>query len=130
MPNIRKRILVVDDEPDIREVAQIALEEIAGWEIIDAASGVEGIARAQKERPDAILLDMMMPDMHGAEVLTNLKADPGTAAIPVIFLTAKVQAARQPPNGAAGVILKPFDPLQLASQIAKTLTWPDPGPRA
>jgi CheY-like chemotaxis protein len=124
---VTKRILIVDDEADIREVAQIALEEIAGWEILTAGSGAEGIARAHTERPDAILLDMMMPDMHGAEVLASLKADPSTTAIPVIFLTAKAQAARQPPAGAAGVILKPFDPLRLATQAAALLGWPEPG---
>jgi CheY-like chemotaxis protein len=128
-PNMAKRILIVDDEPDIREVAAIALEEIAGWEILAAGSGAEAIARAQKEQPDAILLDMMMPDMHGAEVLSVLKADSATAVIPVILLTAKVQAARQPPEGAAGVILKPFDPLRLSTEISKVLGWPDPGLR-
>jgi two-component system alkaline phosphatase synthesis response regulator PhoP len=128
MRNMIKRILIVDDEPDIREVAQIGLEEIAGWEILAAGSGAEGIKRAQTVRPDAILLDVMMPDMHGAEVLAALKADPITAAIPVILLTAKVQTARQPPMGAAGVILKPFDPLSLAAQAAELLGWPAPAP--
>lgn len=123
--NMRKRILIVDDESDIRELAQIALEEFAGWKVLHARSGAEGITRAQTQQPDAILLDMMMPDMRGTQVLTTLKADPATTAIPVILLTAKVQAAQQPPDGAAGVILKPFDPLQLAAEISRLLTWPD-----
>lgn len=120
-----KRILIIDDEDDIREVAQMSLEEVAGWQTLAAGSGAEGVARAQTERPDAILLDVMMPDMEGTAVLALLKSDQRTANIPVIFLTAKVQVARHAPQGgAAGVILKPFDPLHLASQVAGLLGWP------
>ncbi len=120
-----KRILIVDDEDDIREVARIALEETEGWTIGEASSGAEGISIAQAERPDAILLDLMMPDLDGTAVLEKLKADRGTAAIPVVLLTAKVKAARElSGTGAAGVIVKPFDPQRLGSEIAEILGWP------
>jgi CheY-like chemotaxis protein len=121
-----RRILIVDDEDDIREVAQIALEQVAGWQTLAARCGAEGLARARADRPDAILLDVMMPDMDGTQVVAALKADPNTAAIPVIMLTASVQSTRRPPAGAAGVILKPFDPLLLGLQVAEILGWPAP----
>ena len=124
MPPTTKRILIIDDEEDIREVAQAALEEMAGWTVAGAGSGAEGVVTATAERPDAILLDVMMPGTDGFEVLARLKANPPTAAIPVILLTAKVQVAgRRLPSEAAGVILKPFDPLMLASEVAQLLGW-------
>jgi len=125
-----KRILIIDDEEDIREVAQMSLEEMAGWRTFAADSGADGVVRAQDELPDAILLDVMMPDMDGPSVLARLKADERTAGIPVILLTAKVQVARRPPaGGAAGVILKPFDPVDLARQVEQLLGWSRGEPR-
>jgi two-component system, OmpR family, alkaline phosphatase synthesis response regulator PhoP len=122
-----KRILIIDDEEDIRDVAQISLEETAGWTAASARSGAEGIETAAAEFPDAILLDVMMPGMDGLEVLERLKADGRTAGIPVILLTAKVQAAHRQTSGKeAGVILKPFDPLTLAPEIARMLGWLEP----
>ncbi|HUI40586.1 MAG TPA: response regulator [Terriglobia bacterium] len=120
-----KRILIIDDEDDLREVTQMSLEEMAGWQTLAAPSGAEGLKRAAEELPDVILLDVMMPDMGGMEVLARLKRDERTAAIPVVLLTAKVRAA-DPGRaaGSAGVIVKPFDPLQLAAQIAEILGWP------
>jgi CheY-like chemotaxis protein len=119
-----KRILIIDDEDDLREVAQVALESVAGWQVLTAGSGAEGLERAQAEHPDAILLDVSMPGMDGLAALAHLKADTRTAAIPVILLTAKVQLARYPPNGRlAGAILKPFDPLKLAAQVTEILGW-------
>jgi CheY-like chemotaxis protein len=126
MPTTR-RILVIDDEEDIREVAQAALEEMAGWTVEGASSAAEGLATAAAEPPDAILLDVMMPGTDGFEVLVRLKADARTAGVPVILLTAKVQvASRRLSSEAAGVILKPFDPLMLASQVAQLLGWEQP----
>jgi len=125
---MNKRILIIDDEDDIRDVVRMSLEQTADWTTVTAASGCEGLARASAELPDAILLDVMMPDMDGATALARLKANPRTAAIPVIWLTAKVQAARQAANfQVAGVILKPFDPITLASQVAEVLGWTEPG---
>ena len=121
-----KRILVVDDEDDIREVAQISLEMMAGWEVIPARSGEEGIRRAAEERPDAILLDVMMPDLDGPSTVRLLRADPATAAIPVILLTAKAATGDRERLAAldvAGVLSKPFDPMELSRQVSETLGW-------
>jgi len=121
-----RRILIVDDEDDIREVAQVSLELVGKWEVRTAASASDGIDGARAEHPDAILLDVMMPDMDGPTTLERLRADPATSHIPVVFLTAKTQAAdrsRLAGLGAAGILTKPFDPLTLPSQIAAVLHW-------
>jgi CheY-like chemotaxis protein len=85
-----KRILIVDDEADIREVAQMSLETILGWQVSTARSGDEAITKAREEKPDAILLDAMMPIMDGPTTFRKLQADPTTKQIPVIMFTAKV----------------------------------------
>lgn len=121
-----KRILFIDDEEDIQAVAKLGLELEAGWELLTASSGLEGLAVAETELPDAILLDVMMPDMDGLATLQKLQNNPKIKDIPTIFLTAKVQAAdrrRFYAAGAKGVITKPFDSLTLASQIAGFLQW-------
>ncbi len=121
-----KRILVVDNEPSIQEVAQICLETVAGWQVIVAGSGLEGIVAAEREQPDAILLDVMMPDMDGLDTFSKLQANPATRSIPVIFLTAKVQTTDRQNYTELGIrstISKPFSPLALAGQIATTLGW-------
>jgi CheY-like chemotaxis protein len=84
-----RRVLLVDDEDDIREVAQVSLEMTAGWEVLTAGSGNEGLATAAAEQPDAILLDMMMPDMDGPTTFQSLRANQSTQHIPVVLLTAK-----------------------------------------
>ncbi|HET7460695.1 MAG TPA: response regulator [Longimicrobium sp.] len=122
-----RRILIVDDEDDIREVAQMSLEMVAGWEVIPARNGEEGLRLAAEHRPDAILLDVMMPGMDGPATAQRLREDPGTAGIPVILLTAKVQPAdRRRFEGleVAGVLAKPFDPMELANQVSSALGWP------
>jgi CheY-like chemotaxis protein len=121
-----RRILIVDDEDDIREVAQVSLELVGQYEVLTASSGRDGLRFARQERPDAILLDVMMPDMDGPATLAELRADPVTKDIPVVFLTAKTQSAergRLALLGAAGILTKPFDPLTLASDVASTLRW-------
>lgn len=121
-----KRILVVDNEPSIQEVAQISLETVAGWQVTIAGSGLEGIATALREQPDAILLDVMMPEMDGLATFNALQANPATRSIPVILLTAKVQTTDQDDYTELGIrstIAKPFSPLDLAQQIATTLGW-------
>jgi CheY-like chemotaxis protein len=121
-----RRILIVDDEDDIREVAQVSLELVGQWEVMTAASGRDGIERARSGHPDAILLDVMMPDMDGPTTLAQLQADPLTRDIPVVFLTAKAQSAdrtRLSQLGAAGILTKPFDPLTLAKELAVALRW-------
>lgn len=121
-----KRILVIDNEQYIQEVTQICLQKTAGWRVLTASSGSEGIAIAAAEQPDAILLDVMMPDMDGPTTFQQLQDNPATRQISVILLTAKVQASdlrRYDELGVKGAIAKPFNPLQLASQVAETLGW-------
>lgn len=115
-----KRILIIDDEPDIREATQLCLEIARGWEVFTAGSSAEGLKKAAIEQPDAVLLDVMMPDMDGLATFEQLQANPITQNIPVILLTAKAQASdrRQFTQFAiAAVITKPYDPLTLADQI-------------
>jgi CheY-like chemotaxis protein len=119
-------VLVVDDDDAIREVAQMALEIVGGFEVITASSGAVGWQTAQAELPDAVLLDVMMPGMDGPTVLARLRSTPETHDIPVIFLTAKIQAGdrRDWDNlDIAGIIAKPFDPMQLSSEISRLLDW-------
>lgn len=123
-----RRVLIIDDEEDIRAVAAMSLEAVAGWEVLQASSGAAGIARAQEQMPDAILLDVMMPVMDGPTTFRQLRSNPITARIPVILLTAKVQAADQKrfsDLGVSAVMFKPFDPLALAGDIARALGWKD-----
>lgn len=121
-----KRVLLVDDEDDIREVAQVSLEMVGGWTIYTANCGSMGIEVAAKEKPDAILLDVMMPDMDGPTTFQRLQERDDTRGIPVILLTAKVQAAdkkRFEELGVSGLIPKPFDPMTLSEQVSATLGW-------
>jgi len=121
-----KRILVIDDEDDIREVATVSLETVGGWDVMTANGGAQGIAIAERQQPDAILLDVMMPEMDGPTTLQNLQANAATRHIPVILLTAKVQSAdrrRLADLGAKAVLAKPFDPLTLADEVAGALGW-------
>jgi CheY-like chemotaxis protein len=121
-----KRILVVDNEQYIQEVTQICLQTVAGWQVSTASSGQEGLTKAAAEQPDAILLDVMMPDMDGLTTFQKLQENPATQQIPVILLTAKVQMSdrrRYEELGVRGAIAKPFNPLQLAGQVADALGW-------
>ena len=121
-----RKILVIDDEDDIREVAALSLETVAGWEVILASSGAQGVARAVEQRPDAILLDVMMPGMDGPSTFRELRKNPATAGIPVLLLTAKVRGTDQrrfADLGVEAVLFKPFDPLTLSTQIAEALGW-------
>ncbi len=121
-----RHILVVDDDSSIREVAHLALELVAGWRVTTAASGTEGWQRAISDRPDAMLLDVMMPGMDGPTALRRLREDSVTRDIPVIFLTAKVGGIDPQQNEVgphAGIIAKPFDPMTLADEVAALLGW-------
>lgn len=123
---MNRTVLIVDDEEDVRAIAQLGLEMGAGWQVTTASSGQEALHLAANQKPDVILLDMMMPDMDGRTTLQYLKRDPATQAIPVILMTAKVRSNN--PDGfdrleAAAVFAKPFRPLQLATQISETLGW-------
>lgn len=115
-----ERILCAEDDPDIQAVAKLALELIGGFQAMICSSGQEVLQHVASYAPDLILLDVMMPGMGGPDTLNRLRADPGNAHIPVIFLTAKVhpsEVEHYRSLGALGVIPKPFDPLTLAAQI-------------
>ncbi|MFL6026979.1 MAG: response regulator [Friedmanniella sp.] len=121
-----RRVLVVDDDEMLREVAKVALEMVGGWQVISAGSGPEAKSLALSEQPDALLLDVMMPGMDGPSTVVALQQDPATKHIPIIFLTAKVggegheQWDHLP---VAGVIPKPFDPMTLSAEVARLLGW-------
>lgn len=117
-----KKVLLVDDDQNIRFVVQMALEGLTNWVILVAESGSEAVALACKEKPDLILLDMMMPDMDGSTTYIQLKKQESLATVPVIFMTAKVQTHEVEDHlklGAAGVIAKPFDPMTLHKEIMR-----------
>ncbi len=121
-------ILIIDDEDDIREVAALSLEAVAGWTVYTANSGKEGIVSAGELQPDAILMDVMMPGMDGPTTFKAMQQTKGIQHIPVILLTAKVQGIDQrrfADLGVAAVLFKPFDPLLLSGQIADVLGWKD-----
>jgi CheY-like chemotaxis protein len=121
-------ILIIDDEDDIREVAALSLEATAGWEIVTASSGADGIKVAAQRKPQAILMDVMMPGMDGPTTFRQMQENPDIAKIPVLLLTAKVQGVdrrRFAGLGVAGVLFKPFDPLTLAAEISEALGWKD-----
>jgi two-component system OmpR family response regulator len=119
------RILVVDDDPDIRHVAALGLSRVGGFAVVEAASGEEALALAAlAPQPDAVLLDVMMPGLDGPDTLARLREDPRTAAIPVVFLTAKAlksETGRLRGLGACGVLTKPFDPMRLAADLRAIL---------
>jgi two-component system OmpR family response regulator len=122
------RILYVEDEPDIRVVAQMALEAVGGFTVIACASGQEALNAAPGAGADLLLLDVMMPGMDGPSTLKGLRELPATANTPVIFMTAKVQAAEVAVYkglGALEVIPKPFDPMELSAQIQRI--WAEQG---
>lgn len=115
-----RKILVIEDEPEIRAILALSLEHAGGFQTILASDGVEGIERALQETPDLILLDAMMPKLDGYATCRRLKQDERLCHIPVIFLTAKTdpdEVDRAMQAGASGWVAKPFDPLSLAGQI-------------
>ncbi|MDO8250097.1 MAG: response regulator [Rhodoferax sp.] len=122
MPSPLCRILYVEDEPDIRAVAKMALEAVGGFAVVACASGQEALGAAPGAGADLLLLDVMMPGMDGPSTLRALRDMPATAHTPVIFMTAKVQAAEVAQYkglGALEVIPKPFDPMEISAQIQR-----------
>lgn len=121
-----RKVLIIDDEDDIRELARISLERVGGLKVVTASSGREGIEAAAAQSPDAIVLDARMPGLDGPDTLAELKASPATKSIPVVFLTGSVQptqAEHFKSLGAAGTITKPFDPMQLPARLKACLGW-------
>lgn len=123
------KVLIIDDEEDTRRVAGMCLGMLGGLEVVEAASGLEGLRIAAEERPDVILLDLLMPEMDGAETLVRLRKNPATLSIPVIFLTTKgmfPEFEELKELGALAVLPKPFDPTRLSSQIFEVLDSRNP----
>ena len=118
------KVLLIDDEDDIRKVARLSLARVGKMEVVDAAGGLEGVRRAEDESPDVILLDVMMPGLDGPSTLAALRSNAKTAGIPVVFLTAKAMPAeieRLRSLGVKGVLIKPFDPMTLPAQLRAVL---------
>jgi CheY-like chemotaxis protein len=117
------RLLVIDDEPDVRWLLRLSLER-AGHEVLLAEDGLRGVAMAQRQRPDLILLDLMMPVMDGYGVLDVLRKDDRTAHVPIMMLTAKAlddDQRRCEEAGATMFLTKPFEPMELAQKIEDVL---------
>ncbi len=122
---------MIDDEEDIRRIAQIALHSLGGLDVLLAADAAQGLYLAETGRPDVILLDLMMPGVDGTAALRMLRGNATTAHIPVLFLTAKAHAADDPAVralGAQGLLAKPFDPITLADSIRALLRLPEGRP--
>lgn len=121
-----RSILVVDDDDDIRQLVVLALELSTDWDLLTASGGQAAVAMARQHLPDAVLMDMMMPGMDGLAAFEAMQADEATRDIPVILVTAKLQAGNSRPwdgHAISGVIAKPFDPLTLAARVADLLGW-------
>ena len=122
-------VLVVDDDDSIREITQLALEVVAGWRVIAVDGGAKAIVAAKEHHPDAVLLDLMMPDVDGRATFQALRADASTRDIPVVLLTAKLQVGGTQiwdDLDVAGVIAKPFSPMTLGDEVAAMVGWTDP----
>jgi CheY-like chemotaxis protein len=112
-------VLVVDDDPVIVKLLQVNFE-MDGYDVLTAGDGAEGLARAQADRPDIIVCDVMMPKMNGLEVAAALKGDQDTKDIPIILLSAKAQTSdiQAGKDVADEYITKPFDPLELLERVS------------
>jgi CheY-like chemotaxis protein len=118
------KVLIIDDEDDIRSVAALSLGILGGVDVVEAESGPDGINKAASEKPDVILLDYMMPEMDGVTTLAQLRGRSDTSGIPVIFLTARAMSSeveKLKQMGAKGILTKPFDPTSLATQVKAIL---------
>jgi two-component system, OmpR family, response regulator len=117
-----RRILCIDDESDILEVAQMCLETVGGFDVDTCTGGQEALGKVDEFAPDLILLDVMMPGMNGPETLAALRKKPKLDDVPIVFMTARIQSSEIKSYlkmGAAGVIAKPFDPMGLSSEVER-----------
>jgi DNA-binding response OmpR family regulator len=122
----RKRILVIDDNVDILTLVQYSLEDIAGWDVMTASSGDDGLVQARTEKPDAILLDGIIDGMDSFTFLQKLRNSPEVYYLPVILLTGSVSLNEHlltPDLDVVGVITKPFNPILLSEKISQFLGW-------
>ncbi len=129
MSDTLRRIMLVEDDPDIAVLAEIALKDVGGYEFRHFASGPEALEGVAEFKPDLVILDYSMPEMNGGEVLMALRERPDTAHIPVVFITASVMpahVAKLKAMGAIDVFAKPFDPLQLPERVEGA--WRDRAP--
>lgn len=118
------KILIIDDEPEIRHIASLGLNILGSMDVIEADDALGGFEKAIQEKPNVILLDVMMPNIDGPSILKRLQTHPETSFIPVIFLTALVtpsELANLKQLGAIGILTKPFDPIKLPKQIETLL---------
>jgi two-component system, OmpR family, alkaline phosphatase synthesis response regulator PhoP len=118
------KILIIEDDEDVRCVASLSLSLIGGLEVLEAEGGEQGLDLAVREKPDAILLDLIMDEMDGSQTITALKKNPHTQDIPVVFLTTRTlssDSSLMRSLGAAGILHKPFDPMTLASQLQEII---------
>ncbi|MBD2570678.1 response regulator [Anabaena lutea] len=124
--DVKKRILVIDDNADTLILLQCVLEDICKWDVITVKSADEGLVKATTETLDVIILDGVMPEMDALNFLTQLRSNPNTQTLPVILLTGSIIIAEQISfldYNVSGVIIKPFDPLSLCEQVAQFLGW-------
>lgn len=124
-PPVLRRILLVEDDPDVQVVVTMALESIGGFSVLACSSGAEALERFGEFAPDLVLIDVMMPGLDGPATLEHLRRLPAAAETPVVFMTARVQAhevARYRELGAADVIAKPFDPMTLSDTV-QSIWW-------
>ncbi|MBN7770177.1 response regulator [Marinobacter daepoensis] len=124
MKQLPERVLYVEDDADIRSVAELALADVGGFCVCLCASGQEALAQIDDFGPDLVLLDVMMPGMDGPQTLQALKQRPRGLDVPVVFMTARLQPSEIEEYralGAIGVIPKPFDPMTLADDIRALL---------
>lgn len=118
------KVLVIDDEEDVRRIAWLSLVKVGKCEVVEASNGRDGVEKARTERPDVILLDVMMPDMDGPATLRILRDDPATAGIDVVFVTARAMSAEIKELegiGACGVMTKPFNAMTLPDDLRRVL---------
>jgi CheY-like chemotaxis protein len=121
-----KMILLIDDQDSIRQIVKACLESFSDWQTTIAASGQEGFEAIATTKPDAILLDIQMPNMDGFAFLKKLQADPELAEIPIVLLTSRYDFSephRYSQIGAIGSIIKPFDPITIVPRLASILGW-------
>jgi CheY-like chemotaxis protein len=123
-------VLVVDDDENIRELTKLALESVCGWHVLTADGGFAALEVCRTERPDAVLLDRMMPDMDGLATFERLQADAATREIPVILFTAKGRPGETQDwegSGIRGMIAKPYNPMTLGERVSEILDWSEAG---